>query len=127
MYRLISKTPVTRSMGNPLVPGGQEFRQSVVVHVNDNGALLELEFATDPTDQEILDRLPAGASLIPTAKADWERSIEETYDDWLRWKTTRQEAQVRSAPAAVVTALTTKENAEWANYLSAINAWRQAI
>lgn len=55
-----------------------------------------------------------------------EREMEEQFGDWQRWKLTREEAQSRALPGAVVTALTNRENAAWTAYAEAIQRWRQA-
>ena len=85
--------------------------------------------------QAILDALDddplAGVAGVevsaPTlTKAILEDRMETLYADWQRWKTTRVEAQARSLAAAVVTALTNREDAAWTKYLQAIQAWRAA-
>jgi hypothetical protein len=48
------------------------------------------------------------------------------YDTWLRWKTTRVEAESRGVAAGVITSLTNRENATWDNYAEALLAWRAA-
>jgi len=68
-----------------------------------------------------------GADSAPMqTKAIMERRMEALYADWQRWRNTRIEAQARSLAAAAITALTNREDAAWAKYVVAIQAWRQA-
>ncbi len=67
------------------------------------------------------------ATAAPTqTKAILERRMEALYADWQRWRNTRIEAQARSLAAAAITALTNREDAAWARYVVAIQAWRNA-
>lgn len=67
------------------------------------------------------------ADSAPTqTKAVLERRMEALYADWQRWKATRLEAQARSLAAGAITALTNREDAAWARYVVAIQAWRNA-
>ena len=67
------------------------------------------------------------ADSSPTqTKAILERRMEALFADWPRRKTTRTEAQARSVAAAAITALTNREDAAWARYVVAIQAWRAA-
>lgn len=81
---------------------------------------------------EALDDDPVGdiageAVVEPTAtKEIFEARSIAKYEAWQRWKTTRVEAQARSAPAPVVTALQNREDAVWAEYLALLQAWRAA-
>lgn len=63
---------------------------------------------------------------ITETKAIWESRMLARYERWQRWKVTREEAESRTLSAAIITALTTAEDAAWAAYAQAINAWRQA-
>src|SRR5687767_11091609 len=91
---------------------------------DDTGQVITATFDHDPTADELDALAPQGLQVVPTSKAGLERALEESYSDWLRWKTTRLEAVARSAPALVVTALTTRENAAWAGYLQMLQSWR---
>ncbi len=94
--------------------------------VSDDGVQHTVRFDHDPTDQEVISALGTGRDLVPTTKGDLERYMRGTYDDWARWKATRIEAQARSLPGPVVSALETREDAAWTDYAAAINAWRTA-
>lgn len=65
--------------------------------------------------------------VAPTVTRDiLERRMEATYADWQRWKTTREEAQVRALAANVINAITARESAAWAEYLDILQMWRKA-
>lgn len=49
-----------------------------------------------------------------------------SYQVWQMWKQTRLEAQARGAGAALVTALTNREDAAWTAYVNDLQEWRQA-
>lgn len=67
------------------------------------------------------------AVAAPAATRDIiEDRMVALYEDWQRWKTTRVEAQARSLAAAVITALTNREDAAWAKYVQSIQVWRNA-
>ncbi len=91
-----------------------------------NGEVRSLTFDHDPTDQEIVDGLPVETALVPTRKGALEEYMLDLYAAWRRWEDTRAEAVARSAPAAVQSALTTKTNGAWTDYLAALNTWRTA-
>lgn len=93
----------------------------------DAGVEYNLEFDHNPTDQDIANGLPRPQRmLMPTAKGDLALAMASFYADWWRWRQTELEATRRGLAAAIITALTTQENASWANLLTAINAWRLA-
>ena len=94
--------------------------------LDEQGREHHLEFGADPTNQEIIDAMPKPTDLTPIRKADLEIYMVEKYETWLRWRTTRLEAQARSMAAAIITALQNKEDAAWVEYATAINAWRTA-
>ena len=73
----------------------------------------------------LLRRFRAHADSQPL-KVRLEHEMTERYEDWLRWKTTRVEAQARGLAAGIITALTNRENAAWTDYAAAVNEWRQA-
>lgn len=107
--------------------------QETVTHwtveaVDEFGQVQVLEFPANvsPSDQDVIDRLPRATDLVPASKADLEEFLDGPFERWQRWKTTRLEAQARAAPAAVVTALQTREDTAWKAYLQSINAWRTA-
>lgn len=58
------------------------------------------------------------------ARVRFERELEGRFADWQRWKITRQEAQSRGLPAAVINALTNREDAAWQDYGAALLEWR---
>lgn len=127
MYRVLTSQQEQHTHGDPLAPGGQRIVTSWVVTVaSRDGVERRLEFLTQPTDQEILDHLPSGRPLTPVSKLGWERVLEDTYETWLRWKTTRLEAQARALAANVIAALTAREDLAWTDYASAVNSWRTA-
>jgi len=85
----------------------------------------------DQAQQAILDAMEVpdvrGELTAPAAtKEILEDRMEARYEVWQRWKATKAEAVARSLPAAVVTALTNRENAAWAAYLDVIQQWRAA-
>ena len=88
-----------------------QLRQAVFASLGDGGlsALIGEAVAAPAVDRDIL-----------------EDRMVELYERWQRWKATRAEAQARGMAAAVVTALTARENAAWAAYGDAIAAWRNA-
>lgn len=49
-----------------------------------------------------------------------------SFEIWQLWKATRIEAQARGAAAALVTALTNREDAAWSAYVNDLQEWRQA-
>jgi len=77
----------------------------------------------DPLADGVKD---AAASAPAVTRDILEDRMEGLYADWQRWKNTRQEAQSRALPAGAVTALTNREDAAWAKYLTAIQEWRSA-
>lgn len=81
-----------------------------------------------PTDTEILAAVVADQprDLAGTTKATIEPSLQAKYEEWQRWKATAAEATARGLSAAVVTALTNKTDAAWADYVATVNAWRLA-
>ena len=99
-----------------------------VVHMLDDlGRELVLRFGHDPSDAEVLAVLVDPPELAPSTRADYERGpLQDRYEAWQRWKTTRIEAQARGVAAVAITALQAREDATWASYLSALNAWRLA-
>lgn len=80
----------------------------------------------DPTRAEVYAALPRFARLDPVTKADWERVMDESDRVWDRWKRAHAEAILRGAPANVLSALQSKEDAAWTAYLADIQAWRTA-
>lgn len=81
----------------------------------------------DALDDDPMDGVAGVEVSAPTVtKPILEDRMTGLYADWLRWKTTRTEAQARSLAAAVITALTNREDAAWAAYLASIQAWRTA-
>lgn len=63
----------------------------------------------------------------PVTKDDIEQAkLGPYYEAWKRWKDTLAEAQTRGLPSAVITALTAKVNAEWTQYVAAVEDWRNA-
>ena len=48
------------------------------------------------------------------------------YETWRRWQLTRVEAAARALSGPIITTLTAKENAAWADYLAALLLWRAA-
>lgn len=82
----------------------------------------------DALDDNPLDGIAGLDASVPPAvtKAIVEDRMVAEYEDWQRWKTTRVEAQARSLAAAVITALTNREDAAWAKYVQSIQAWRNA-
>lgn len=95
--------------------------------VTDAGQTVEVEFDHDPTSQEILDKIPALTTLVPTKKADLETYMVSLYETWQRWKTSRIEAQARAMAAPVITAVQAREDAAWTAYAAAVNSWRLAV
>lgn len=77
----------------------------------------------DTDTNALLRRFRAPDDAQP-AKVRAERELEDRYADWQRWKATREEAQARGLGAAVITALTNRENAAWTDYAAAILEWR---
>lgn len=63
---------------------------------------------------------------LTETKAVWEQRAERVYAVWQRWQNTRIEAQTRAMPAPVITALTNREDAAWADYVVILTAWRNA-
>lgn len=79
----------------------------------------------DALDDDPLAGIAGQEVVAPTeTKAILERRMESLFAVWRRWKETRLEAQARSLPAGVVTALTNREDAAWAAYAAAILQWR---
>lgn len=58
------------------------------------------------------------------ARARLEREMDDEFADWQRWKLTRAEAAARVMGAAFVNALASREDAAWASYVAALQAWR---
>lgn len=56
-----------------------------------------------------------------------EREMEDEYDDWQRWRTTREEAERRGLASSLITALARREDAAWHDYLAAIQEWRTSL
>lgn len=81
----------------------------------------------DALNDDPLEGISGETVAAPTqTKAILEARMVALYADWQRWKTTRVEAQDRENAAAVVTALTNRENAAWTRYVAAIQEWRSA-
>lgn len=81
----------------------------------------------DALDDDPLEGVRDQPATAPTVtKEILETRMESLYADWQRWKTTRVEAQARSLAAAVITALTNRENNAWDAYVSTIQQWRSA-
>lgn len=76
------------------------------------------------TDTNALVRRFRAPDDAQPVRVRFERELEDRYGDWQRWKNTRLEAQARGLSAAVVTALTNRENAAWGDYTNAIQEWR---
>lgn len=91
--------------------------------IDSSGATIVEE--RDVDTNALLRRFRAQADVQPL-KVRLEEEMAERYGDWLRWKTTRVEAQARGVAAVVITALTNRENAAWAQYATAIQEWRTA-
>jgi len=66
------------------------------------------------------------ATPVPDRKDALELNMRRQYEEWQQWKNTRLEAQARALGAAVISALTTRENKEWTDYVTAIQRWRAA-
>lgn len=84
----------------------------------------------DADTNALLRRILASPDQQPV-KVRLELEMEDAYDDWQRWKNTRIEMQTRwpsptPAQQAAITAVTNRENAGWAHYLTALNEWRTA-
>jgi hypothetical protein len=107
-------------------PGGSPVRAVHATVRDDDGREYTFTFPSDPTDQQVLDRLPKPRRLVPTVKADIEEYVDELYQAWLRWDTTAKEAALRALPSQVLTALNNRTDQAWADYATALNAWRQA-
>jgi hypothetical protein len=75
----------------------------------------------DGDTNELLRRFEAASQPEKVRRED---EMRERYRDWKRWQDTRLEAEARTAPAAVITALTNRENQSWTQYVDAINEWR---
>lgn len=127
--------------GSKPCPGGEMVEVEVTGAYSDGRSRTDFVFLPASrrvrTREQILDALDRasrntgrsarGQTIAPqTSKAVLEDRMEDLYADWQRWKTTREEAQARSVPAPIVTALTNRENALWALYVAAINQWRLA-
>lgn len=78
---------------------------------------------------------PLGKVFVPATglfiaktrtKSDLEDETVAHYAVWLRWKLTREEAQIRGLAAGIVTALQAKEESAWVQYRNALIAWNQA-
>src|SRR5512147_1445698 len=127
--RLISKTKsdsVSREIGTGNIV--QTVSTWTVVFLTDGGEQRIAYFDHDPTDQEIFQACkPSGTALVPTSKAALEDAMIDAYSDWRRWQATRIEAQARTAPAAIITALQNREDASWTTYVNLIGAWRTAV
>lgn len=86
-----------------------------------------LQAIKDAIDDDPVGDLTGQAVSAPSAtKEIIEARMVAKYEEWQRWKTTRLEAQARSLAAAIVNALTAKEDAVWATYLALLQAWRAA-
>jgi hypothetical protein len=84
-------------------------------------------FAGPMTPEVRWDR--ATATVVPrvTGKAELDAGdLVRLHAVWWRWKTTRDEAAARSVAATVLSALTTRADAAWTDYLAGLQAWRQA-
>jgi hypothetical protein len=132
MSRLLAITPMNRTRITGRFSDGsdrQEVTETVYVAevVDDTGRLQHLEFSTQPTDQEIRDRLEMGRELGAIRKADLEEAAGILYQTWLRWHTTRVEAVTRAAPPNLLTALQTREDAAWSAYMVLLQQWRTAV
>lgn len=80
----------------------------------------------DALDDDPLTGIADQPATAPTVTKAIETRMVAVYEDWQRWKNTRQEAQSRALPAAAVNALTNREDAAWGRYVTAIQAWRTA-
>ena len=130
--RLLRKTafPVTTRTGR--LSDGSDLVETVTTHyqvavIDSLGRDQMLEFDHNPTDQEVIAAVPPAPALVPTSKAAIEDYARDQYETWQRWKNTKAEAVTRALPAAVVTALTNRENAAWGDYVATLNAWRTAV
>ncbi|MGI8423591.1 MAG: hypothetical protein ACR2NO_05690 [Chloroflexota bacterium] len=87
------------------------------------GALYLREVDIDSGEEVRSVRLPHDRQPL---KVRYEEAMDESYQDWRRWKDTRVEAQARGVAAAVITVLTNRENVSWGAYVASINKWRAA-
>lgn len=127
MPRLLGKHVVKEFVGR-MSDGSDrvEVTRWLVDVVDDAGQTQSLRFESEPTDAEVWAATAARPHLAATTKAQWETYLEDLYSDWLRWRTTRVEAQARTMAALVITALTNRENMAWTAYTQGIQAWRAA-
>lgn len=123
------------------VPGGYEVTieyPNATTKGDSRFETVAIAVAPDATPDEVraavVDALrdPIGSVLgeeitaKPNTRLALEPALEAPYERWQRWKATRIEAQARSLPAGVITALTNREDSAWAQYLDALTAWRNA-
>lgn len=127
--QLVSLTQQTQAVKTGRLSDGSD-EQTVQVQnwqavvLDDNGMSHTIDFAgTQPTNQQILDRIPRPSKIVPTSKTDLADYMASLYEVWARWKATRVEAQARTLAAPVVNALTNQENAAWTAYANAVQAW----
>lgn len=130
-FVLLSKDVVTREIVTGRFADGSD--RAIVIYsvyvcniLDDSNQYHRLEFTGDPTDAQILARLPRATVLVPVSKADLEIHMNTLYQVWKRWHETHAEAVIRLAPANVITALLNRRDATWNDYVTAINSWRVA-
>lgn len=94
---------------------------------DDLGQRHELDFAADPSDQEILDALPRARELAPTRRTDIEAlAVSRKYGMFVMWRDLAAEAQSRGEPPTLVNAAKARADALWLALKQALNDWRNA-
>lgn len=93
-----------------------------VVALDDFGDKHNIEFTgAEPTDQEILNRLPRPIELSPSNPADAREYVIRRFDWWNMLNRVKIEAVTRVEAPALIAAVTTKENAAWNDLKAALS------
>lgn len=94
--------------------------------VDDLGNLHLMEFpgVVEPTDQQVLDRLPKLLELNPSKPSDATDFIKARVESWFGLKQVRLEATARLESAAFIALVQGHENAAWVEAKSALEKLR---
>lgn len=138
--RLVSLTLQQRIIKTGRLSDGSDAATSTIswwraVVIDDDGAQRQIDFSDNgaqPTNQDIIDRVPKFAAVVPSSKADLATYARSLKALWRDWKDIQDEMMARgfasgtAAQQAGLTAVTAQANAAWGDLLTALNNWRTA-